>query len=246
MCNMLSNIVMWHIWLLFPKLPVWQSAENKKIHCVSQWFTAGVKQARKWRVSYTYSPRPPAPRKIPPTASASHSLDTPMMMQPATIPSRAEPTRSPWYSPMLTGFIQQAEAPHLPHSHSHTPTVTSPTALWLNLGPHCHLQLYFNLHEPRPSLVSLSLTQKPFLWLSLHLCFLLLKMSHASLKMELWFPLPLKIRKLGARTLMKVIRVLQIWSQPTFCQDRHPASVSTWSVIYRKWTLNVRTEVLLS
>lgn len=56
-----------------------------------------------------YSPSPPAPRKMPPTASASHSLDTPMIMQPATMLSRAEPTRRPWYSPTLTGFIQGAE-----------------------------------------------------------------------------------------------------------------------------------------
>lgn len=61
----------------------------------------------------TYSPSPPAPRKMPPTASASHSLDTPMIMQPATMLSRAEPTRSPWYSPTLTGFIQQVEVLHL-------------------------------------------------------------------------------------------------------------------------------------
>lgn len=67
---------------------------------------------------HTHSPRPPAPRKIPPTASASHSLDTPMMMQPATMLSRAEPTRSPWYSPTLTGFIQQVEAPHLPFTYT--------------------------------------------------------------------------------------------------------------------------------
>lgn len=36
-----------------------------------------------------------------------------MIMQPATMLSRAEPTRSPWYSPTLTGFIQQVEALHL-------------------------------------------------------------------------------------------------------------------------------------
>lgn len=46
---------------------------------------------------------------MPPTASASHSRDTPMIMQPATMLSRAEPTRRPWYSPTLTGFIQGAE-----------------------------------------------------------------------------------------------------------------------------------------
>lgn len=56
-----------------------------------------------------YSPSPPAPRKMPPTASASHSLDTPMIMQPATMLSSAEPTRRPWYSPTLIGFIHGAE-----------------------------------------------------------------------------------------------------------------------------------------
>lgn len=66
----------------------------------------------------SYSPSPPAPRKMPPTASASHSLDTPMMMQPATMLSRAEPTRSPWYSPTLTGFIQQVEAHHLASTYT--------------------------------------------------------------------------------------------------------------------------------
>lgn len=60
-------------------------------------------------IQYMYSPSPPAPRKMPPTASASHSRDTPMIMQPATMLSRAEPTRRPWYSPTLTGFIQGAE-----------------------------------------------------------------------------------------------------------------------------------------
>lgn len=70
-----------------------------------------------------YLPNPPAPMKIPPTASASHSLDTPML-------SRAkQTTRRPWYSPMLTLFIRQ-ETPHLvttsslrPQAHRGTRTV---------------------------------------------------------------------------------------------------------------------------
>lgn len=77
----------------------------------------------------TYSPSPPAPRKMPPTASASHSRDTPMMMQPATMLSRAEPTRSPWYSPMLTGFIQQVEAPP-PGLHTYSALTLYSASTW--------------------------------------------------------------------------------------------------------------------
>lgn len=67
-----------------------------------------------------YLPSPPAPRKMPPTASASQSFDTPMMIHPATMLSRAEPTRSPWYSPILTAFIQQVEPPTNPVWLIHT------------------------------------------------------------------------------------------------------------------------------
>lgn len=129
-----------------------------------------------------------------------------MMMQPATMLSRAEPTRSPWYSPMLMGFIQQVETP--PHLPLNVHTVTSSESALLRLGPSLPL---ICLTTP---LCQACLTQKHFLWLSLHL-YTLLKTSHASLKMEIWFPLPPKIRKLRALTLMTAIRALQIWSQPS-------------------------------
>lgn len=100
-----------------------------------------------------------------------------MMMQPATMQSRAEPTRSPWYSPMLIWFIQQVDAPppalhtHTDNTHTHSLAVNSPdTVLCFDLGPHCHWQLYCHLHEPRPSLSftlsdteTLSLAEPPFL-----------------------------------------------------------------------------------
>lgn len=99
----------------------------------------------------TYSPRPPAPRKMPPTASASHSLETPIMMQPATMLRRAAPTRSPWYSPTLTGFIQQVETRRL------ALTVPGHSACLL------HRQRYLHLKLPPPS-CSLSIRPKHFLW----------------------------------------------------------------------------------
>lgn len=71
--------------------------------------------------------------------------------------------------------------------------------------------------------LSLSLTQKHFLWLILHLYSLLLKTSHASLKTKLWFPLALKISKHGLLALMTAICMLHIWSQlPT-------TSTNIWS-----------------
>lgn len=175
---------------------------------------------------------------MPPTASASHSLDTPMMMQPATMLSRAEPTRNPWYSPTLMVFIQQVEAPHLPH----TQIVLTLYSLWLWPSPPLATLLWC---APHPSLVSLSLTQTHFLWLSLHLYSLLLKTSHASLKTKLWFPLPLKIRKPGALALMTAIRVLQIWSQPSSYQRWHPVSVYSWSSFYKNVRLKQQTAVQL-
>lgn len=110
----------------------------------------------------SHSPRPPAPRKIPPTASASQSRDTPIIMQPATMLSRAEPTRSPWYPPTLTGFIQQVESPTCllrtrqmgasgrsqPHS---LPTFHSLLHAALSSGEAPHLYFLF----PRTSHVSL-------------------------------------------------------------------------------------------
>lgn len=128
--------------------------------------------------AHTHSPRPPAPRKMPPTASASHSLDTPMMMHPATMLSSAEPTRSPWYSPTLTGFIRQMEAPSPPHtpclssSLTHSPTVYVCSALTRDLSE-CRLVL--------PPFIPLSLALSP--------SSPLLNTSHACLKMELWLPL---------------------------------------------------------
>lgn len=95
-------------------------------------------------MSSFYSPSPPAPRKMPPTASASHSLDTPMIMQPATMLSRAEPTRSPWYSPTLTAFIQYVQAP----------TLGLQTCSALRLCPSltaaltCHWRLNCHVKEP--------------------------------------------------------------------------------------------------
>lgn len=109
---------------------------EKKPNVFHNWVSSFLK-------SFTHSPRPPAPRKIPPTASASHSLDTPMMMQPATMLSRAEPTRSPWYSPTLTGFIQQVEAPHLPFMH---------TLSCLRLGPSLPLVTLLSSAQASPSL----------------------------------------------------------------------------------------------
>lgn len=141
----------------------------------------------------TYSPRPPAPRKMPPTASASHSLETPIIMQPATMLSRAAPTRSPWYSPTLTGFIQQVETPHLA----------------LTAAGHCASLLHFTatgnftfiwswcllfLHSP--------CRRNTFSGGAPHLYSPWLKMSHASLKKKLGFLLLLKIRKLEALTLI--------------------------------------------
>lgn len=52
-----------------------------------------------------------------------------MMMQPATMLSRAEPTRSPWYSPMLTGFIQQVEAPP-PGLHTYSALTLYSASTW--------------------------------------------------------------------------------------------------------------------
>lgn len=150
----------------------------------------------------TYSPRPPAPRKMPPTASASHSLETPIMMQPATILSRAEPTRRPWYSPMLTGFIQQVETPHL------ALTVPSHCASLLCFTATDNCTFIWSWHLLFPSL---SLPQKHFLWQLASSPWL--KMSHASLKKKLGFLLLQKIRKLEALTLISTPCILQIWSR---------------------------------
>lgn len=127
-----------------------------------------------------------------------------MMMQPATILSRAEPTRSPWYSPVLTEFIQHVDAPHL-HPPPHA--LRSPdTVLCFNLGP----QLYCHVPEPHPA-SSFTLSDAETLSLvELSHSILFLKIPHASLKIELWFPLTLKIRKLVALTLMTVKPMLQI------------------------------------
>lgn len=126
-----------------------------------------------------------------------------MRIQPATMQSRDAPTRSPWYSPMLTVFIQHVEAPP-PALHTHT-VYSAMTC------PHCLWKLYCRLHKPHPSF-SFTLSDTETLSLAMFPCIyaLLLKTSHTSLKMELWFQLPLKIRTLRALTLMTAILVPQI------------------------------------
>lgn len=180
--------------------------DHSVIHGKSKWFvfTCQIRSVVSCNVFHIYSPRPPAPRNMPPTASASHSLETPIMMQPATMLSRAEPTRSPWYSPTLTGFIQQVETPHL--------ALTAPG--------HCASLLHFTatgnftfiwswcllfLHSP--------CRKNTFSGGAPHLYSPWLKMSHASLKKKLGFLLLLKIRKLEALTLISRACMLQIWSQ---------------------------------
>lgn len=122
--------------------------------------------------------------------------------------SRAEPTRRPWYSPTLTGFIQQVETPHLA----------------LTVPSHCTSLLCFTatgnctfIWSWRLLFPSLSLLQKHFLWRRSSSPWL--KMSHASLKKKLGFLLLLKIRKLEVLTLISRACILQIWSR---CQ--HPVS----------------------
>lgn len=115
-------------------------------------------------------PRPPAPRKMPPTASASQSLETPMMMHPATMLSKAEPTRRPWYSPMLTVFIQQVEIP---------PAWVPPERkVWLMVCNDCSFS-FFEIHSALSLLLSLTQELRPNAYSPL-------KIVHASL--NAWAP----------------------------------------------------------
>lgn len=126
------------------------------------------------------------------------------MMQPATMLSRAEPTRRPWYSPTLTGFIQQVETPHL------ALTVPSHCAslLCFTATGNCTLIWSWRLLFP-----SLSLPQKHFLWRRSSSPWL--KMSHASLKKKLGFLLLLKIRKLwGADSNFKSVPTTNLITVP--------------------------------
>lgn len=118
--------------------------------------------------------------------------------------SRAEPTRSPWYSPTVTGFIQQVETPHLAlTAPGHCASLLDLTAAgdFTFIWSWCLLFL----HSP--------CRRNTFSGGASHLYSPWLKMSHASLKKKLGFLSLLKIRKLEALTLISTVCILQIWSQ---------------------------------
>lgn len=165
----------------------------------------------------SHSPRPPAPRNIPPTASASHSRDTPIIMQPATMLSRDEPTRSPWYPPTLTGFIQQVESPTC-----HAQTDGSLQCRWeehchslkLHSLPIIHSLLHWSLSSGEASLFSVS------------------KDFSCIFEVELWFLLPLKIRKLEVLTCM-ANESYKSDQLSTVASSVMIHKVRSWGVIYR-------------
>ena len=100
-----------------------------------------------------------------------------------------------------------------------------------------------------PPFLSLSLTQKHFLWQSLFPYSPLLKTSHASLKMELWFPLPPKMRERVPLTLMTAIHTLQIWSECSSYQHWHRVShnaVNASSAVWDECRRKLQTAVWLS